>query len=95
MSDYKPYIIYTFKNIKGGSAQSVRAKPMSGQGLNETMHVSCSKKMRLNNPIGSYIKLDAKVVNRVGEEEYLYSPASFDYEIISEDEAKKYIADNF
>ncbi len=95
MSHYQDYIIQTHKRVGGASSKSVRANPIDGQGLNTSMKVSCSNKMRSDNPIGSYIKVQAKLTSREGSPPFLYAHPSSSYEIISEEAAIEFVRNKY
>ena len=73
MSEYRKIIVETYKYSGGGSSSSIRARPVSGQGLDTSMNVECSSKMRKNSPIGSIIMLDAKVTDREGGAIFIFT----------------------
>ena len=91
---YHYYIIKTHRATGGGSSASVRASPISGQGLSTSLKVECSRSMRHNNKTGTLFKLRAKVIDREGTK-ILYSHYNESYEIITESEAEDYIAKYF
>lgn len=92
MSYYHKVVIQTFKASGGGSSKSVRARPIEDQGLDTSMKVECSSSMRKNNPIGSLILLDAKVIDKEGGTPFLYAHYDSPYKVISEQEAKEFLS---
>lgn len=95
MSAYKELVIETYENIGEPAAERIRARPLPGQGFPTNMKVECSLKMRNKYPIGSKIKITAKVSNRQGGTPFLYSHYSWDYEILTDEQAKIFIAKHY
>lgn len=94
MSYYRYVVIETYRNIHGGSSKSVRARPLAGQGLDTTMNVECSSKMRTGHPIGTKFLLQAKITDREGGEPFLYAHYNTPYRVINDGESKKFIEKN-
>ena len=94
MSNYRKVIIETFRHSGGGSRQSVRARPVSGQGLDINMNVECSLSMRKNNPVGTLFLLEAKVTDKEGGTPFLYAYHNAPYKIISVQKAKEFLSKN-
>jgi hypothetical protein len=92
MSHYRQVIIETFKNIGNSSSKSVRARPISGQGLNVTMKVECSSKMRKDHPVGTLFLLEAKVTDREGGTPFLYAHYNSPYKVVSKNEAAELLS---
>ncbi|NOQ15004.1 MAG: hypothetical protein GQ583_11080 [Methyloprofundus sp.] len=61
MAHYRQVIIETYKSIGDGSGKSIRARPISGQGLGVSMKVECSSKMRKSHPVGTLSQLEALI----------------------------------
>lgn len=91
-SFYKKYLIETFWGVSEQSEKKIRARPVSGQGVSETMRVECSSSMRKNHPVGTKFFVDAKIIDREGGTPFLYTSFKWPYKVVSEEEAKKYIA---
>ena len=91
MSNYRDLIIETYEHRGGGSHHSIRARPMSGQGLDTDMKVECSSKMRASVPVGSKIRIRAKIVNPENARSFLYTHFSWPYEVMSDQKAKEFI----
>jgi hypothetical protein len=94
MSHYENVVIETYRNIHGASSKSIRARPISGQGLDTSMNVECSSKMRKAYPVGTKFLLQAKVTDREGGSPFLYAHYNSPYRVISEVEAKELIKRN-
>lgn len=92
MSDYYRYVIIeTYKHTGGGSKHFIRARPLPGQGLSPMMRVECSSSMRNKYPIGTLIKVWAKLKN-TDLEPHLYTFWQWKHEVITQEEANDFIA---
>ena len=91
MSHYRNVVIETYRNIHGASSKSIRARPLPGQGLDTSMNVECSSKMREGHPVGTKFLLQAKVTNREGGPPFLYAHFNSAYRVVSSEEAKTLI----
>lgn len=60
----------------------VHVRPCSGQGYPPTMHVECAKKLVTDYPVGTRFRIRAKLTDREGGGEYLYSYFGWKYEVI-------------
>lgn len=61
----------------------VHIRPCKGQGLPTTLHVECSKKLIRDYPVGTRFRLKAKLTDREGAGEFLYSHYRWPYTVIS------------
>lgn len=95
MSNYKYFIIQTYENHGEASSKPVRAKAVDGQGVATDRKVSCSEGMRLSHPVGTFFRVKCKVTDREGGIPFLYRHPSWDYEVVSPEEAKEFINTNF
>lgn len=94
MSHYRTVVIETYQNIHGGSSKSIRARPLPGQGLDTSMNVECSSKMRKAHPVGTKFLLQAKVTDREGGSPFLYAHYNTPYRVVSDEEANEFIGNN-
>lgn len=94
MSHYRNIIIETYKNLSGGSSQSIRARPLADQGFDTSMNVECSSSMRKSHKVGTRFLISAKPTNREGGPEFLYSHFNSPYQVLSDKEAEEYIEKN-
>lgn len=60
----------------------VHIRPIEGQGIPTAMHVECSKALTKNYPVGSKFRIKAKLTDREGGGEYLYSYFGWDFEVL-------------
>ena len=88
---YRDVIIETFRHTGGNSKHSIRARPLSGQGLSTSMRVECSSSMREIHPVGTLFKVRAKIKD-TDQEQHLYTSWQWAYEIVSAQEAEDFIA---
>lgn len=91
MSHYRDVVVETFKNRGEASGSSVRARPVSGQGLDSGMKVECSSKMRKGYPVGTKFLLQAKVTSREDGPSFLYAHYNSPYQVLSDAEATQFI----
>lgn len=91
MSAYREIVIETYENVGEPAAERIRARPVSGQGLDTSMKVECSSKMREKHPIGTKLLIQAKVTDREGGTPFLYCHYSWPYKIITDEEAADFI----
>lgn len=61
----------------------IHIRPCSGQGHPIDMHVECSKNLSKNYPVGSKFRVKAKLTDRKGEGEFLYSYFGSEYEVLA------------
>jgi hypothetical protein len=61
----------------------VHIRPCAGQGYPHDMHVECSKQLSTGYPVGTRFRLRAKLTDREGEGEFLYSYFGWSYEVLS------------
>jgi len=94
MSAYREIVVETFENRGEPARERIRARPMAGQGLSTSLRVECSAKMRGNHPIGTKLKILAKVTKKEGGTPFLYCHFSWPYEVLSDIEAAAFISTN-
>ena len=88
---YQHVVVETYRAIGEASGSDVRVRPLPGQQYPVDMHVECSKGMRKSHPIGTKFKIMAKVKNKEGGPDFLYSSYRWDYDVLSDDQAEKFI----
>jgi hypothetical protein len=93
MMAYRKVLIQTYRSYGESSSKSVRARPLAGQGLNAEMKVECSSKMRNAHPVGTIFLVPAKVTNKLGGMDFLYTSWQWGYEVLAPDMAAKFIAE--
>jgi predicted transcriptional regulator len=91
MAAYRKLAIETYLSIGESSSKSVRARPLAGQGLSVDMHVECSSKMRLKHPIGTVFIIRAKITNREGGPDFVYTSWQWPYVVSDKSSARDLI----
>lgn len=91
MSEYRTVVIETYENLGEPAAERIRARPIPGQGLDTSMKVECSNGMRTRYPVGSKLKIRAKITNREGGTDFLYTHYSWPYERVNDEQARDFI----
>jgi hypothetical protein len=60
----------------------VHIRPVAGQGLSTDLFVECSKSLSRNYPVGTRFRVRAKLTDKEGGGEFLYSYFGWDYEVL-------------
>ena len=60
----------------------VHVRPLPGQGLAQDLHVECSKRLTKDYPVGTRFRITAKLTDREGGGEYLYSYFRWPVEVL-------------
>lgn len=80
---YRSVVVESFRpSATSGLHGDVHIRPVKGQGLPEALHVECSKKLSRNYPAGTKFKIQAKLTDREGGGEYIYSYHGWAYEVM-------------
>jgi hypothetical protein len=61
---------------------SIHIRPVAGQGYPSDMHVECSKKLSRDYPAGTRFRIRAKLTDREGGGEFLYSYFGWAFDVI-------------
>jgi hypothetical protein len=82
---YAHYDVVT-RHTAGGepSANSIRVRPVAGQGLPLSMNVECSTSMRKQYPVGTVFRIKAQVVENSNGARFLYTHFSWPFAVISQ-----------
>lgn len=91
MSFYRNVIVETYYGRNTTSSKGVRARPIDGQGLPASMNVECSSSMRKSHPVGTKFLISAKVTNKEGGPDFLYSHYNSPYQVVTNEESQKFI----
>ena len=82
----EPYRLVTVESFvperTSGLHGEVHVRPLLGQGLAQTLHVECARKLVRNYPVGTIFRIRAKLTDREGGGEYLYSYFRWPVEVI-------------
>ncbi|TKW60772.1 MAG: hypothetical protein DI628_07725 [Blastochloris viridis] len=82
---YSTVIVESYKpQNTSGLHGEVHIRPVAGQDLPTTLHVSCSRELKsASYPVGTKFRIQAKLTDREEGGEYLYSPPRAKFEVIS------------
>ncbi len=84
---FEPYQMVEVESYRpsqtSGLHGKVHIRPLPGQGISTKIHVECSKKLSENYPVGSRFRIRAKLTDREGIGEFLYSYFGWKYEILN------------
>lgn len=83
-------IIETFQTHGEFSHNSIRARPVEGQGLSTNMRVECSTAMRKKYPVGTKIKIRAQL-KHTGSGPHLYTYFKWPYEVVTDQKVKDFL----
>lgn len=90
--DYRDVLVESFRpNSTAGLHGPIHMRPLPNQGLSTTLHVECSKSLSYDHPLGSIFKIRAKLTDRNGGGNYLYSHHKWPFEKMTLKEAKAFI----
>lgn len=92
MGNYRFVAIETYLNPGEASSTGIRARPLPGQGLPANMKVECSRKVRMDHPVGTVFIVKAQVTDREGGTPFLYSSWQWSCEVVSRAEAEARIS---
>jgi hypothetical protein len=95
MSYEQDVIIETYKAIKEQSSNKIRVRPITGQGLSTDAKVSCNETIRYNNPLGTKFRARAKITDRQGGTQFLYTNPHGKYTVVSDEEAELFIKNEY
>ena len=95
MSISKIVILETFEAIGEQSSNSRRLRPIAGQNLSANARVSFCLKTRYAYPVGTKFKAKAKITDREGGTQYIYTNPNQQYIVVTDEEAEAFINKNF
>ncbi|MAN75362.1 MAG: hypothetical protein CME84_14930 [Henriciella sp.] len=78
---YEQVVIEIYEAVKSGKSSHIHARPVEGQKY--PTDLDCSRKMRSNHPVGTKFRVWAKLTDREGGGEYLYTSWRWPYEVVS------------
>jgi hypothetical protein len=65
-----------------GKRGKVHIRPAEGQGIDQNLFVECSKSLSKDYPVGTQFRIQAKLTDREGAGEYLYSSWRWPVEVV-------------
>ena len=80
---YKKVIVESFKISGSGLHGDVHIRPITGQGYDRGIRVECSKKLSKDYPVGTRFKIKAKLTDKDGGSEFLYSYFGWKFEVLT------------
>lgn len=84
----EPYRFVEVESYRPSSTSGLHGKvhirPCPGQGYPENMHVECSKALSRDYPVGTRFRIQAKLTDREGSGDFLYSYYRWRYEVLDE-----------
>jgi hypothetical protein len=63
----------------------IHIRPIDGQGYSTNLHVECSKSLSRNFPVGTRFRIKAKLTDKEGGGEFLYSYFGWHYEVLGKE----------
>lgn len=80
---YQMVLVESYRpNSTSGLHGDVHIRPRPGQGFPTTMHVECSKSLSRNYPVGTVFRIRAKITDREGSGDFLYSYFGWKYDVV-------------
>jgi hypothetical protein len=71
---YRLVVVESYRPpVTSGLHGEIHIRPIAGQGLSTQLQVECSKKLSRGYPVGTRFRIQAKLTDREGGGEYLYS----------------------
>ena len=81
---YRSVIVESYRStVTAGLHGDIHVRPIAGQGLPVSLHVECSKRLTSDYPVGTRFRLMAKLTDRGGGGEFLYSYHGWKAEVLS------------
>ena len=80
---YQVVLVESYRPKSGsGLHGDIHIRPRPGQGFQTEMHVECSKSLSRNYPVGTIFKIRAKLTDREGSGDFLYSYFGWKYDVV-------------
>jgi hypothetical protein len=77
-------VVESYRRSGSGLHGDIHVRPISGEKFPSTLHVECSKKLVTDYPVGTRFRIKAKLTDRLGDGEFLYSYYGWQYEVIKD-----------
>ncbi|KAA6182608.1 hypothetical protein F2Q65_17605 [Thiohalocapsa marina] len=80
---YESVIVESYLPTKtAGLHGKVHIRPVAGQQYPQTLHVECSKSLTRDYPVGTRFRIQAKLTDREGGGQFLYSYFGWPVEVL-------------
>ncbi|WP_201860148.1 hypothetical protein [Microvirga soli] len=80
---YRLVIVESYRPSQtSGLHGPIHIRPVAGQGLPTNLHVECSKSLSRNYPVGTRFRIKAKLTDKEGSGDFLYSYFGWKYEVL-------------
>lgn len=87
MAKINPYVYVIVESYEpsdtSGLHGKVHIRPAKGEKFPQSMHVECSKRLSTEYPVGTQFRVRAKLTDREGSGDFLYSYHGWEYEVLS------------
>lgn len=81
---YQTVLVESFVASRtSGLHGAVHVRPCPGQGLPTNLHIECSKRLTRDYPVGTVFRIRAKLTDREGSGEFLYSYHGWRVDVVS------------
>ncbi len=81
---YRNIVVESFiPTNTSGLHGKIHIRPVSGQGHSTTLHVECSKTLSSEYPVGTRFQIRAKLTDRKGGGQYLYSSPRWEFKVLA------------
>ena len=83
---YKLVVVESFEpKDRNGRHGKIHVRPVPGQPFPTTLSVECSKRLSTDYPVGTRFRIWAKLTDREGGGQFLYSFHGWKYEVLPPD----------
>ncbi len=91
---YHESVVEIYHYHGGGTSSNICARPLPNQRFSPELYVSCSKKMRIQHPVGTKFLSPAFLNAQDGGNPFLYSNPNAPYTVLTAEHAADFIAKN-
>lgn len=84
LEPYRSIVVETYRvGSTAGRHGDVHVGPIAEEGFPPGIHVECPRSIVRNHPVGTRFRIRAKLTDRLGGAQYLYSHHSWKYEVLT------------
>jgi hypothetical protein len=76
-------VVESYRRSGSGLHGDIHVRPIPGEKFPSTLHVECSKRLVTDYPVGTKFRIKAKLTDRLGDGEFLYSYYGWPFEIVA------------